>query len=130
MKAKPTDVTHRGVSFLLAGGINGLLFSSIFLLGMTSPQPEPPELVEVQFLEIARKSDIAPKPKQLVRITKPAPPPPQETDVIGLKKKKREELEKKKKRERKLAEKRRRDAEKKKRRDEARRKRNEERKRR
>jgi colicin import membrane protein len=111
MKPKPQDYVRQALSITVATGLNGLLFVSILLMGMTEPQPPPPEIVEIDFLEVARKSDIAPKPRQLVRLTKPPPPPPPETDVIGLKKKKEvEEFEKKKKeRAREVAEKRRRD---------------------
>ena len=112
MNPKPRDYTIRALSVTVATGLNGLLFVSILLMGMTEPPPPPPpEIVEIDFLDVARKSDIAPKPRQLVRHTKPPPPPPPETDVIGLKKKKEaEEFEKKKKeREREVAEKRRRD---------------------
>ena len=130
MTQERRDPFARGVSLVAALGINGSLFASILLMGMQAPQPEPPELVSIDFIELARKSDVPVKPKQLPRITEPPPPPEPSAEEIGLKRKKEEELEKKKKaRERKLAEKKR-EAEKKRKRLEARKKRDDRKKRR
>tara|TARA_B100001093_G_C26522259_1_gene882272 strand:- start:121 stop:843 length:723 start_codon:yes stop_codon:yes gene_type:complete len=75
---------------------------------MVTPPPEPPELVSIDFVELARKSDVPVKPKLLPRITQPALPLEAAAEEIGLKRKKQEELEKQKKeREQKLAEKKR-----------------------
>ena len=108
MNQSRSDQGARTISVILACGVNGVMFASILLMGMVTPPPEPPELVAIDFVELARKSDVPIKPKLLPRITQPPLPLEAAAEEIGLKRKKQEELEKQKQeREQKLAEKKR-----------------------
>ncbi|MEE2756798.1 MAG: energy transducer TonB [Myxococcota bacterium] len=108
MNQSRSDQGARAISVILACGVNGVMFASILLMGMVTPPPEPPELVAIDFVELARKSDVPIKPKLLPRITQPPLPLEAAAEEIGLKRKKQEELEKQKQeREQKLAEKKR-----------------------
>ena len=63
------------ISLVATIGMNGLMFASILLMGMTQQEaPEPVNVIPVDMVELARKSETPVDKKRLPRLTQPTPP--------------------------------------------------------
>ncbi len=94
------DTGLKTVSTVIAGLVNGLIFTGMAMAGLSHEEP-PPELEPLSFVEVTLIPKLGtkpPDPKALPRIVEPAPPPPPTDEEISLSREKEEELERERER--------------------------------
>lgn len=89
------DTGLKTVSTVVAGMVNGLIFTGMAMAGLIGEEAPPPELpaLPVELVTLPKLGQKPPDPKALPRIVEPAPPPPPTDDEISLAREKEEELE-------------------------------------
>ena len=106
MSGVARDTGLKSVSTVIAGLVNGLIFTGMAMAGLSQGEPPPPDLpaIDVEVVTMIPKLGTKPpEPKKLPRITELAPPPTPKDEEISLsREKEEEELERERERKKEL----------------------------
>lgn len=95
MTASAPDTGLKTLSTVVAGLVNGLIFTGMAMAGLIDIEPPPPELPAIfpTLVELPKRGSKPPEENVLPRFVEPTPPPPPTDEEISLSREKEEELE-------------------------------------